>query len=177
MRARRVGTGAEFRLFQGEQEIGRLDGTAVSFRGFATRDDAALAASVAHVALSRRRGEKPRPVHGPSDLLVMDHGSGQAVIEPAGVLARLIQPAAEGAEAGGWGFEIELLPEEGVDVFAVGRARVMWRALQSTRMDRRMHQSSVGERAARLVHHPCQPRAGSATRRPGSIEVKKGAEG
>lgn len=148
MRARRVGAGAEFRLFQGEQEIGRLDGTAVSFRGFATRDDAALAASVAHVALSRRRGEKPQPVHGPSDVLVMDHGSRQAVIERAEVLAWLLQPAAEGSEARGWGFEIELLPEEGVDVFAIGRARVMWRALQSTRMDRRMHQPSVGERAA-----------------------------
>ena len=162
MRARRVGTGTEFRLFQGEQEIGRLDGTAVSFRGFATRDDAALAASVAHVALSRRRGEKPRPVHAPSDLLVRDHGSGHGVTEPGGVFAWLIQPEAGGAEAGGWGFEIELLPEEGTDVFAIGRARVMWRALQSTRMDRRMHQSSVGERAAR---------------RPGSNEVNKEAEG
>jgi hypothetical protein len=139
MRARRVGTGAEFRLFQGEEEIGRLDGTAVSFRGFATRDDAALAASVAHVALSRRRGEELQPVQGSSDLLVMDHGPSQAVIKPAGVIARLLQPAAEGSEAGGWGFEIELLPEESVDVFAIGRARVMWRALQSTRMDRRMH--------------------------------------
>jgi hypothetical protein len=78
----------------------------------------------------------------------MDHESSQAVIKPAGVLAWLLQPAAEGSEAGGWGFEIELLPEESVDVFAIGRARVMWRALQSARMDRRMHQLSVGERAA-----------------------------
>ncbi len=60
MRARRLGTGSEFRLFQDEQEIGHVDGTTVSFRGFATRDDAALAASVAHRALTRRRGEQPR---------------------------------------------------------------------------------------------------------------------
>ena len=39
MRARRV-DGSEFRLFQDEQEIGQVDSTAVSFRGFDTPDDA-----------------------------------------------------------------------------------------------------------------------------------------
>jgi hypothetical protein len=140
MRARRVGTGSEFRLFQDEQEIGRVDGTTVSFLGFATRDDAALAASVAHLALTRRRGEKPQSITGPSDVLVMDHGSTQAVIAPAGVLARLIPPASEESACGDWGFEIGLLPEEGVDVFAIARARVMWRALRSTGIYRCMQQ-------------------------------------
>jgi hypothetical protein len=139
MRARRVGTGPEFRLLQDEQEIGRVDGTTVSFRGFATRDDAALAASVAHLALTRRRGEPPPSASGPSGVLVMDHGSTQAVIAPVGVLATLLPPA-EGSEVGGWGFEIGLLPEEGFEVFAIARARVMWRALRSTGVYRRMQQ-------------------------------------
>jgi len=140
MRARRVGTGPEFRLFQDDKMIGRVDGTTVSFLGFATRDDAALAASIAHLALTRRRGKKPQSVTGPSDVLVMDHGSSQAVIAPAGVLATLLPPASEESDVGGWGFEIGLLPEEGIDVFATARARVMWRALRSTGVYRRMQQ-------------------------------------
>ena len=55
MRARGVGSGSEFRLFQDEREIGWVDGTAVSIRGFETPDDAILAATVAHRALARRR--------------------------------------------------------------------------------------------------------------------------
>jgi len=140
MRARRVGTGPEFRLFQDDKMIGRVDRTTVTFLGFATRDDAALAASIAHLALTRRRGRKPQSVAGPSDVLVMDHGCRQAVIAPAGVLARLLPPASEESDVGGWGFEIGLLPEEGVDVFATARARVMWRALRSTGVHRRMQQ-------------------------------------
>jgi hypothetical protein len=140
MRARRVGTGPEFRLFQDDRMVGRVDGTTVSFLGFATRDDAALAASIAHLALTRRRGRKPQSVTGPSDVLVMDHGSSQAAIAPGGVLATLLTPASEESDVGGWGFEIGLLPEEGIDVFATARARVMWRALRSTGVYRRMQQ-------------------------------------
>lgn len=45
MRARRVGTGSEYHLFQDEQGIGWVNSAAVGFRGFATRDEAALAGS------------------------------------------------------------------------------------------------------------------------------------
>jgi hypothetical protein len=140
MRARRVGTGSEFRLFQDEQEIGHVDSTTVTFLGFLTRDDAALAASVAHRALTRRRGKQLRPVDEPKDVLIMDHGSTQAVIAQAGVLATLLPPAPEESEIGGWGFEIELLPEERFEVFATARARVIWRALRGTGVYRRMRQ-------------------------------------
>jgi hypothetical protein len=140
MRARRIAAGSEFRLLQNEQEIGYVDGTRVSFRGFATRDDAALAASVAHRALTRRRGEQRHSVHEPKDILVVDQGSTQAVIAQAGILARLLPPAPEDSEVGGWGFEIELLPGERSEVFAIARARVIWRALRGTGIDRRMHQ-------------------------------------
>ena len=140
MRARRIAAGSEFRLLQDEQEIGYVDGTRVSVRGFTTRDDAALAASVAHQALTRRRGEQPHSVDEPKDILVVGQGSTQAVIARAGILARLLPPAPEASEVGGWGFEIELLPEERFEVFAIARARVIWRALRGTRIDRRMHQ-------------------------------------
>jgi hypothetical protein len=118
MRARRVGAGSVFRLFQDEQEVGEVDGTAVSFRGFATRDDAALAASAAYRALARRRA-------------VIEQGE-----EP---LATLLPPAPE-ETAGGWGFKIPLLPSERMEVFALARARIMWRALQGTGISRRMRQ-------------------------------------
>ena len=140
MRAQRIDAGSEFRLLQDEQEIGYVDGTRVSFRGFTTRDDAALAASVAHRALTRRRGEQPHSVDEPKDTLVVDQGSTQAVIARAGILARLLPPAPEDSEVGSWGFEIELLPEERFEVFAIARARVIWRALRGTGIDRRMQQ-------------------------------------
>jgi len=123
MRARRVGTGSEYRLFQDEQEIGRVDSTAVSFRGFATRDEAALAASAAYHALSQRRAaaeEAERPV------------------------ATLLPPAPEESTAGDWGFQISLLPNERMEVFALARARIMWRALQGTGISRRMRQWGEG---------------------------------
>jgi len=123
MRARRVGNGSEFRLFQDEKEIGRVDATAVSFLGFVTRDDAALAAAAAYRALARRwQDAEGRPES----------------------LATLLPPAPEEAATGGWGFEIALLPGERVEVFALARARVIWRELQGTGMSRRMRQFADG---------------------------------
>jgi hypothetical protein len=123
MRARRAGTGSEFRLFQDEQEIGRVDATAVSFRGFATREEAVLAASAAYHALAQRRA---------------------AAEEAERPLATLLPPAPEESTAGGWGFQIALLPNERMEVFALARARIMWRALQGTGISRRMRQFADG---------------------------------
>jgi hypothetical protein len=78
----------------------------------------------------------------------MDHGSSQAVIAPVGVLATLLPPTAEGSEVGSWGFEVELLPEEVVDVFAIGRARVIWHALRNTGVYRHMDQFHADHLAA-----------------------------
>jgi hypothetical protein len=123
MRARRAGSGSEFRLLQDEMEVGRVDGTTVRFLGFATREDAALAASAAHHALARRRGEQ-RPGESDDAVITVDDESG--------------------SETGGWGFEIPLLSSERPEVFALGRARVIWRALQGTGIARRMRQFADG---------------------------------
>lgn len=140
MRARRIGTGSEFRLLQDEQEVGRVEGSKVTFRGFETRDDAALAASAAHHALMKRRKKQPHRIEAPQDLVILDQGSTPAVVAPAGVMATLLPPIPENSEINGWGFEIQLLPEERFEVFAVARARVMWRALRGTGISRRMRQ-------------------------------------
>jgi hypothetical protein len=126
MRARRVGTGTEFRLFQDGKEIGRVDGSTVSFRGFATRDDAVLAASAAQRALALRRGNQVSWLGGAD----------------AGVT--LLPPALAEADSGSWGFAVPLLPSERVEVFAVARARIIWRALQGTGISRRMRQVADG---------------------------------
>jgi hypothetical protein len=140
MRARRVATKSAFRLFQDDKEIGYVDGTRARFRGFASRDAAALAASLAHRALARRRGERPHSMDEPKDFLVVGQGSTQSVIARTAVLATLLPPTLEESESDGWGFEIELLPEERLEIFAVARARVIWRTLRSTGIYRRMWQ-------------------------------------
>jgi hypothetical protein len=123
MRVGRVGNGSEVRLFQDEKEIGRVDATAVSFLGFVARDDASLAASVAYRALARRWQDAEARQES---------------------LATLLPPAPEEAATGGWGFEIPLLPGERVEVFALARARVIWRALQGSGISRRMRQFADG---------------------------------
>jgi hypothetical protein len=122
MRARRVGTGSEFRLFQYDREIGRVDGTGVSFRGFEIPDDAILAATVAQRALVRRREQQPDTADA----------------------ATLLPPIPEVSGIDSWGFKIALLPGERVEVFALARARVIWRALQGTGVSRRMRQFADG---------------------------------
>ncbi|HEX5575072.1 MAG TPA: hypothetical protein VFX42_04305 [Gemmatimonadales bacterium] len=123
MRARRVDNGSELRLFQDEREVGLVDGSGVSFRGFETSDDAILAATVAQRALARRRRSQQADT-------VED--------------ATLLPPTPEVSGIDGWGFKIALLPSEQVEVFAVARARVIWRALQGTGVSRRMRQFADG---------------------------------
>jgi hypothetical protein len=125
MRVRRVGTGSEFRLLQDELEIGRVDGAEVIFLGFATRDDATLAAMAAHRALAPRRGE-------------------QASSRGRDNTAMLLPPAPEEGATGSWGFAMPLLPTERMEVFALARARIMWRAVQGTGIWRRMRQFADG---------------------------------
>jgi hypothetical protein len=138
MRARRVGNGPEFRLFQNEREIGRVDGTSVSVLGFETRDDAALASAAAHRALTRRRRITPHRTESPDSYLIMDESATPTVVARSGVLATLLPPEESGLD--GWGFEVQLLPEERFEVFAIARARVIWRALRRTGIYRRMRQ-------------------------------------
>ena len=123
MRARRDDRSDDFALFHRGVEIGSVRGGTVSFAGFTTRPDAALAASLAHHALKRRRAR---------DAYRRD-GSGA----PTAVRVR----GHEGA--GGeirWAFEIDLSGHEVQDVFATSRARTMWAALRAAGLDRRMYQ-------------------------------------
>jgi hypothetical protein len=55
-------------------------------------------------------------------------------------MATLLPPAPVNSEIEGWGFEIQLSPEERFEVFALARARVIWRELRGTGIHRRMRQ-------------------------------------
>ena len=52
------------------------------------------------------------------------------------------------AESLGWGFEVRLLPEERVSLFAMARARTMWHALRWSGLCRRMRQLDPAAAAA-----------------------------
>src|SRR3954452_21220923 len=128
MRARRIDQSSDFLLLQNEREIGSVSNNAVRFHGFATREDAAAAGSVAHRSVTRRRKAAAHPIQDLGDVLILNQGSTEVVVARSGILARLLPPPSENAGSG-WGFEIQLLPNEGFEVFAVARARSMWRRL------------------------------------------------
>jgi hypothetical protein len=124
-------------LYDGEHQIGYIRHGAVGFHGFDTSSAAAEAAHIAHRALSERRARATWVSDTPEDFLVWDHPEGPYVIARSGLLARLIAP---GPDTGGWGFAVSLRPEETAKVFAMSRARTMWRALRWTGQTRRMRQ-------------------------------------
>ena len=150
MRARRVDQSSDFRLLQNEREIGSVSSNAVRFHGFATRGDVMAAASVAHRSLARRRKAAAHLNGDPSDVLILNDESTEFVVARSGILARLLPPSSENPSAG-WGFEVELLPTEGLEIFALARARLMWRRLQRSPLNQRMLQFQGGD------HHPPRP--------------------
>jgi hypothetical protein len=130
--------GLKATLYDGEHQIGYIRHGTVGFHGFDTSSAAAEAAHIAHRALSERRSRATWVSDTPEDFLVWDHPVGPYVIARSGLLARLTAPGPD--TAGGWGFAVSLRPEETAKVFAMSRARTMWRALRWTGQTRRMRQ-------------------------------------
>ena len=143
MKARREVDGSGFRLFEGEREIGYIRGKVVGFVGFVSADEAALAGRVAHMALANRRGtERPWSPSLPADHLLVTEGGSRHVVAPSGILATLRPPAAGSPGGEGWGVELELLPRERYDIFALARARAMWAGILGIGVAGRMRQFS-----------------------------------
>jgi hypothetical protein len=137
----------------------------VRFHGFATREDAAAAASVAHGSVARRRKAAAHPIEDLGDVLILNQESTELVVARSGILARLSPPSSENAGSG-WGFEIQLLPDEGFEVFAVARARSMWRRLRRSPFKQRMLQFQGG------VEHPAGHTEGV-----GALEITESSPG
>lgn len=137
MRIRAVGSDGEVRLYVKEQQVGYIRGDLLAFLGFATEDEAAEAACIAHRALARRRSGTPG---SPPDEYLFGHTEeGQFVIARSGVLARLLPPDPVSA-AMGWGFELALRADEAPRVFAVARTRLVWDALRASGLPSRTAQ-------------------------------------
>lgn len=130
---------SESRLYDAEHHIGYIRDGAVVFHGFASEADAAEAAHVAHRALTQRRSKATSVADAPEDFLVWNRPEGRYVVARSGLLARITAPDPVNP-AGSWGFEVPLLPEEVMSVFALSRARTMWRAVRWTGLTRRMTQ-------------------------------------
>ena len=142
MRARREFDESGYRLFEGEREIGYILDKVVGFVGFVNAEEAAFAGRVAHLALANRRGtERPWTPSLPADHILVTEGGSRHVVAPSGILATL-RPPAGGLPDGEWGVELELLPRERYDVFALARARAMWAAILGIGVAGRMRQFS-----------------------------------
>lgn len=147
MRIERVterGTGVRLRMFDGGQEVGYITEGVVAFVGFATKDTAARAAVAADRGLRRRRAGTTW-LSSPADgYYVWDREDGPYVIARSGLLARLVAPSPGGEN--GWGFEVQLLPEErSSSVFAMSRARTMWQSLRGSGLSPRESITSARE--------------------------------
>ncbi len=136
------GPGTEYRLYDDEREIGYIRDGAVGFVGFDTMEDAAQGAQVVHRALEQRRARSTWGGGVLDGYYIWEHPDGPHVIARSGLLARLIPPAGDGSGST-WGLELPLLPEERGSVFAISRARTMWRALQWSGIGRRMRHQAM----------------------------------
>jgi hypothetical protein len=130
---------SESRIYDGAHCIGHIRDGAVAFHGFASETDAAEAAHIAHRALTRRRSKATWASEAPDGYFVWNRPDGRHVVAESGLLARILAPDPEKPEDH-WGFEVRLLPEENVSVFAMSRARTMWQALRWAGLTRRMSQ-------------------------------------
>jgi hypothetical protein len=101
----------------------------VGFIGFASDEEAARVACIAHRALARRRSGAGQ--RAPEEYLFGHTDEGQFIVARSGVIARLLPPDPLDDE-GSWGFEVALRPDESFSVFAMARARLMWNAIRAS---------------------------------------------
>lgn len=137
MRIQAAESGEGWVLYVKERKVGYISGEAVGFIGFASDEEAARVACIAHRALARRRSNAARGA--PEEYLFGHTDDGQFVVARSGVLARLLPPDPLN-EDGSWGFEVPLRPDESFSVFAMARARLMWNAIRASRSARGMTQ-------------------------------------
>ena len=120
MRFENTGQAGHYRIVAHEKEVGYVRPGMVGFEGFTTEADALAAANTASRALTERRktaaGEWGVVIHGATQ-------AGNGV--PAAVVSH--DPG-----TGLWGFEASLHRSEQADVFAMSRARTIWRALEES---------------------------------------------
>jgi len=122
-------------LMDVDQQVGWINGDRVGFRGFATDEEAAHAAWVAHRTMTRRlaRSHNLRPVPiGSEPLALQRAGDEELVVASSGPVATLIRPDHDGP--GGddsYGFELSV-PQPADEVLVRAMAHLIYRTLRKS---------------------------------------------
>jgi hypothetical protein len=126
-----------YRLYDGEREIGWVEGRAVGFVGFDTEESALRAATVGYDALIGWLGRQSRDAPAPRGRrrLVVRAGAAERLLTLGGVAVGGLVSGSEhhGATDGTFGFELTLPPRIGA---ALSAAQVIHHALSGHRPTR-----------------------------------------
>lgn len=121
-------------LMDADQRVGWIAGDRVGFRGFATDEEAAHAAWVAHRTLTRRlaRSHNLRPVPIGSEPLALQHdGDAVRIVASSGPFATLVTPGFDSASGDSYGFELSV-PQPSDEVLVRAMAHLIYRTLRKS---------------------------------------------
>ena len=122
-------------LVDADRKVGWINGDRVGFRGFATDEEAAHAAWVAHRTMTRRlaRSHNLRPVPIGSEPLALQHdGDEEVIVASSGPVATLVRPGIESAEGhDSYGFELSI-PQPANEVLVRAMAHLIYRTLRKS---------------------------------------------
>jgi len=124
-----------FRLVEHGRDVGFIRGDTITFHGFSSADEAALAGSLAQHTLTRRDADSrtARAAEGDDQAL---HEDRHDLVPDGGITVstRLEEPPDD------WAFDVSLPHVDQLGVLAMARARVAWAALRGSGVTRRMRQ-------------------------------------
>lgn len=121
-------------LMDADQRVGWINGDRVGFRGFATDEEAAHAAWVAHRTMTRRlaRSHNLRPVPiGSEPLALQRDGDDEMIVASSGPVATLVRPVDDGRSGGSYGFELSI-PQPADEVLVRAMAHLIYRTLRKS---------------------------------------------
>ena len=122
-------------LMDADRKVGWINGDRVGFRGFATDEEAAHAAWVAHRTLTRRlaRSHNIRPVPiGTEPLVLRRHGTEELIVASGRPIAALVKPERDGRSGpDSHGFEIPI-PQPADEVLVHSMAHLIYRTLRKS---------------------------------------------
>jgi hypothetical protein len=131
-----------FRLFQGDQEIGWVEGRTVGFVGFDTEQAALRAATVGYDALitwlARQSREAPAPRGRARPIARTEAGERQLTLGGVAIGGLVSGWADRGVTDGSFGFELRLPPRIGA---ALSAAQVIHHALSRHRQLRELERA------------------------------------
>jgi len=131
----RSNTALSMDLMDADRKVGWINGDRVGFRGFATDEEAAHAAWVAHRTMTRRlaRSHNLRPVPiGSEPLALQRDGDAEMIVSSSGPVARLVTPSdGSASNDDSYGFELSI-PQPADEVLVRAMAHLIYRTLRKS---------------------------------------------